>query len=301
MASRDPRSTYPEVRAAVSRARWAVLQTGLITSGLALFGVYVLANRISDAHVTSLYVMRWIPAGVLLVGIIAGSGYLLAAWWFGVFVGARMLAVILLFQLCTYFAAQYAEFQTLSLINRFTREPVEFVEYFRYTTVNWTPQPRDELVPEKPLGDWGYALRGGEAVIFCMGGAGAVLALTGRPRCGICRGHLHRRRIGAILAIDAGRCIGKLQELAHAGNLASFKAVLNHATAAFAGDAKNGATTLAVELTLVRCAVCGCGHLDAIAPRLGPETLGPAPMPRIELDPRFAAELSALNAAPART
>ena len=43
-----------------------------------------LATRINDLHLMSLYAFGWLPVGPLLVGLICGSGYILAAWWFGV-------------------------------------------------------------------------------------------------------------------------------------------------------------------------------------------------------------------------
>ena len=92
-------ASSPEFRAAVSRAQWAVIQTGLITSGLALFGVYVLATRINDLHLMNMYIWGWIPFGPLLVGLIAGSGYILASWWFGVRVGPGMVLTIMLLQI----------------------------------------------------------------------------------------------------------------------------------------------------------------------------------------------------------
>src|SRR5215216_266586 len=84
-----------KAHAAFVRARWFVLQTGLITTGLALFGVYMLANRINDMHVMTLYVLHYLPAGPLLIGVIAASGYALGAWWSGVRVRGGLLATIL--------------------------------------------------------------------------------------------------------------------------------------------------------------------------------------------------------------
>src|SRR5687768_3394038 len=114
-------------RTALTRARWAVIQTGLITTGLALFGVYVLANRINEEHVMSLYVLRYFPLGPWLVGTIAGIGYGVAAWWMGVPVRRWLLLAILALQFGAYFLAHYVDLQSLGLIYRDTREPVGFV------------------------------------------------------------------------------------------------------------------------------------------------------------------------------
>src|SRR3989442_15651040 len=109
----DPSPALP-VHNALTRARWFVIQTGLITTGLALFGVYVLANRINDMHVMTLYYFRWVPVGAIVIGVIASSGYALGAWWSGVRVRGGLLLTILLLQLIAYFAAQYTEFSSLN-------------------------------------------------------------------------------------------------------------------------------------------------------------------------------------------
>ena len=55
-----------KIETALVRAQWFVIQTGLITTGLALFGVYVLANRINDMHVMTLYVRFDLSAVVIV-------------------------------------------------------------------------------------------------------------------------------------------------------------------------------------------------------------------------------------------
>ena len=282
MSAADAIPFAPDLRRAVSRARWAVIQTGLITTGLALFGVFVLASRISEQQVMNLYMAGWIPAGVILVGIIAGSGYLMGAWWFGVGVGPRLLAVILLLQLSAYCAAQYAEFQTLNLFHRRTGEAVGFLEYFRYTTETWTPDTTAQQLP-RPLGRWGYALRAGEAILFALGGMGAALALVGKPRCGICGGQLRRRRIGAIPAdADTAKLLARLGDLARQGNIRAFKVVLESARPSGDIGANAGG---AIALYLMGCAVCGNGY---IVPGLATEQ---SEAMKIPVDARFAAEL----------
>ena len=276
------------IRTAIGRARWSVIQAGLITTGLALFGVFGIASRLMDSHVVSLYVMGWFPAGALLLGIIAGSGYLLAAWWFGVAVGARMLACILLIQFAGYLAAQYTEFQTRGIVNRRTGEIVSFSQYFTYTTENWTPDPMS--AQRRHIGDWGYLIRAGEAALFCLGGVGAGVALVGKPRCSTCRGLLQRRCIGSIRAdTQASAILERLQEFAQAGNMPAFRTLLaRNAPAAPPAEGNHHA----IRLELVACAVCGSGYIEPIEPSAGAKPSAD-PASRITVDPSFAAELTA--------
>src|SRR3954454_6120519 len=99
-----------DVRHFLTRARWSIIQTGLITTGLALFGVYVLANRINDVQVMNLYIFTWIAAGAWIVGTVAGSGYAVASWWNGMRVRGWLLLMVIAIQLLAYFCAHYVQF-----------------------------------------------------------------------------------------------------------------------------------------------------------------------------------------------
>ena len=50
-----------------------VLYAGLATSALALFGVFLLA-KYTDEYIMGLYVNYVLPAGAMLVGVVAASG-----------------------------------------------------------------------------------------------------------------------------------------------------------------------------------------------------------------------------------
>ena len=100
-------SSLPAQSLTLTRARWFVIQSGLITTGLALFGVYVLSNRVNDLKVMSFYLLNFIPAGPAAIGFIAASGYALGAWWSGVRVRGGLLVSILLLQVASYGAVSY--------------------------------------------------------------------------------------------------------------------------------------------------------------------------------------------------
>jgi len=109
-----------------------VLGAGLITTTLALLGVYLL-NRHADANVMGWYANYVIPVGAILVGLAAASGYGLASWFAGVKITKMLLWTIVLVQIAAYFAAQYIEYTVLKPVYR-DGTPLGFWEYFDAAT-----------------------------------------------------------------------------------------------------------------------------------------------------------------------
>jgi hypothetical protein len=251
----DPQSS-PEFKVAITRAQWAVIQTGLITSGLALFGVYVLATRINDLHLMSLYAPRWLPSGPILVGVICGSGYILASWWFGVRVGLRIIATILALQVGMFLACHYADFETLDLVYRDTGQSVSFFTYFHYTTRRLAADaaPGGSTAATQPSDTLGYAIRVGEALCFAAGGLLSALTLVGRPKCALCGGLVRRRRIAHVA--ESGAFRKRLEEHARIADLRAFDGEI----ARHPADDRP-----AVEFVITRCEVCGFGAIEAAA------------------------------------
>jgi hypothetical protein len=261
-SSAAPPAASADFRAVVNRAQWAVIQTGLITSGLALFGVYVLATRINDLHLMSLYSPAWLPTGPLLAGLICGSGYILASWWFGVHVGLRMIVTIVLLQFAMFLACHYADFETLDLVYRDTGEEVSFPTYFHYTTrrlaLDWARPGSPAAV--QPSNAIGYTVRFAEALCFAAGGLLSALTLAGRPRCPLCGGLVRRREIARV--VESGNFRKRLEEHARITDLHAFDDELaRHA----AGETDAAART-ATELVIDRCEVCGAGTIEEVRP-----------------------------------
>jgi hypothetical protein len=288
-------TTSNDFRAAVTRAQWAVIQTGLITSGLALFGVYVLATRINDLHLMSMYAPSWLPTGPLLVGLICGSGYILSSWWFGVRVGSRMVATIVALQLGMFLACHYADFETLDLIYRDTGQSVDFITYFNYQTsrlsMDWARPGTDAAT--RPSTPRGYAIRMVEATCFTIGGILAAFTLAGRPRCAHCGGLLRRRCLAAVDSSPAVR--HKLDHYVRMKDLAGFDDEIAR------NEPRGGDNATTVELWIARCEVCGNGLLeerppgsvdprDSTAPASAPTDASPPPW-QVAVSPDFARQL----------
>jgi hypothetical protein len=251
-------ASSPGYRNAVSRAQWAVIQTGLITSGLALFGVYVLATRINDLHLMSMYATNWLPIGPMLVGLIAGSGYILASWWFGVRVGPRMIATIVLLQLTMFMACHYADFETRDLVYRDTGQAVGFGTFFNHTTRQLAQNDLDPTTDPSIVR--GYAIRAAEAACFVAGGLLAALTLVGRPKCGLCGGLVRARTLGRVGGPRLADTLKRLEERARVRDARGFADEL----AAPSDPGSSHAN--AMELKLSRCDVCTAGTIEEAEP-----------------------------------
>src|SRR5690606_3808450 len=83
-----------------------VLQTGLITSALALLGVWWL-SWYEEINPMGWYVNFILPAGAVLVGLVAASGYGIAAWLSGLKIGRGLLAAMAGLLILAYFGALY--------------------------------------------------------------------------------------------------------------------------------------------------------------------------------------------------
>src|SRR5262249_50527370 len=79
-----------------------VLLAGLATTVLALVGVYVLDVIAPDFHIMGWYANYILPAGALIVGMVASSGYGLASWFSGIKITSKLLWIVLVLQLGAY-------------------------------------------------------------------------------------------------------------------------------------------------------------------------------------------------------
>src|SRR3954467_8419799 len=75
-----------------------VLLGGFITSALTLAGIYWLNRKSPDFHPMGFYANYVIPAGAILVGLVAGSGYGIASWLTGARIGRGLLWTVVAMQ-----------------------------------------------------------------------------------------------------------------------------------------------------------------------------------------------------------
>ncbi|GAB5535221.1 MAG: hypothetical protein Rubg2KO_14700 [Rubricoccaceae bacterium] len=193
-----------------------VLLGGLLTTALALAGVWWLAHNADDFNVMNWYAWFILPIGPLLVGLVAGSGYGLASWFTGFRVGKATLAVVVVLQLIAYGLAQYIDY--LEIVETYSAYPPSFVQFFDEVTRSISFQS-DDFDSTGPLGALGYGVRLLEVLGF-VGGALMILAgLRGRAYCDDCGTYMKTDSIVSIPASATGKAgmfAGKEKKAAHA-------------------------------------------------------------------------------------
>ena len=193
-----------------------VLICGLATTALTLLGVYLLDRYADDFHIMGWYANYVIPAGAILVGIAASSGYGLASWFSGIKITKKLLWMVLALQFVAYFAAQYIEFNNLHLIYHDTGKPVGFFEYYDFTARSFAWKQSNGTMGE-PLGGWGYFFRVLEVIGFAGAGLIVPAALRKAPYCPACQRYMKTRQ---LVLLPASVKLKKVKKSDEAGKAA---------------------------------------------------------------------------------
>jgi hypothetical protein len=188
-----PPSTRPDAAIGDSRAP-LVLVTGAITTALALVGVYAL-NR-SGTNIMGWYADYVIPAGALIVGLVASSGYGIAGWRLHCKITGGLLRAVIVLTAAAYFAAQYLEYRLI--LDRLDAEAIGFWRYFDLTTRAFRWEEHGKVGSQ--LGALGYGLRALELVGFVGGGLIGPGILRARPYCDRCRRYKDRPLVAVLPA-----------------------------------------------------------------------------------------------------
>ena len=262
-----------------------VLISGLTTTALALLGVYLLDRFTDDFHIMGWYGNYVIPAGALIVGLVASSGYGIASWTTGIKITRKLLVWVLVLQCAAYFAAKYIEFAQLELVYLKTNKPVGFFEYFDAMARSFAWKQHNGS-PGEALGLWGYCFRLLEIVGFAGGSLVVPALLRKVAYCADCQRYMKSRELGLIPAsvrvkkvkksdtagqaahqaehqhaLETGKqTLTTLGELASAGKADEFQKAINDLA-----DGKKEAGKVPVRLSvhLVHCKRCFSGWLLA--------------------------------------
>jgi hypothetical protein len=247
MSQADPTIPVPGVPAANSeagrRGRSLVLLAGLATTALTLYGVWWLDNNTKDFRVMGWYANYIIPAGAILVGMAAGSGYGIVSYLTGFRIRRGLLWLVLALQLGGYFGAQYLEFRSLTregpLVNA-EGEELTFARYYHLRAMSFAWE--DHGKPGEPIGAWGYLFLGLGVLGFAGAGLIAPAALMKMPYCERCEMYMKTRTLALVPASARARRISKKD----AAGQAAFAAE-NERAAAVAGDTLERVTGLAAR------------------------------------------------------
>jgi hypothetical protein len=261
-----------------------VLICGLVTTALALFGVYLLNTNVEDFHIMGWYANYVLPIGALIVGLVAASGYGLASWFSGIKITRGLLWAVVVLQLAAYFAAQYIEFASHKPVPA-NGDPVSFFEYLDFAARSFAWKQKDGSTGQ-PLGAWGYAFRALEVLGFVAGGLIVPALMRKAPYCDACRRYMRKRQLGLLAASVPARKVKKsdaaglaayqaeqeqafdngkracetLRQLAETNQVPEFQNKLADFTA---GKKKTALLPRRLSLHLVHCTRCCGGWLQA--------------------------------------
>jgi len=182
-----------------------VLLSGLFTTALTLAGVYWLGRNTDDFYIMGWYANYVIPAGAMIVGIAAASGYALTSWLTGTRISRGLLLAVLLLQTGAYVTAEYIEYRDVmdGLRGRglmFGPEP-SFPQYydFKARSFAWKKEGAANQ-PGEALGGWGYVFTLLGAAGFILSGLIAPALLYAVPYCERCQRYMSRKVLGVLPA-----------------------------------------------------------------------------------------------------
>ncbi len=283
--------TEPTAAAPTPRLAGAllVLLAGIVTTTLALLGVWWLDNNTKDFHIMGWYGDYVIPAGAMIVGFVAGCGYGIASYLTGFRIRRGLLLAVLALQLAGYAGAQYLEFRSLMrddpLVDE-TGEPLTFARYYhiRATSFAWN----DHGKQGEPLGAWGYFFLGLGVVGFALGGLAAPAILMKVAYCERCSLYMKSRQLAWVpasvplrrvskkdpaartayeeeqerAAASASTVLTRMTDLAARGDGLALKAALADHPAGGGEARRVNRLPARLRVRLVRCRECGSGHIQ---------------------------------------
>lgn len=242
---------------------------GALTTIAALAIAYWLARN--NFNVMMFYAYYIIPAGAMLVGALAASGYGVAGWYTGLRMSKRLMWGVFAQLVIAYFIAQYEMFRSFVPAD----SDLGFWEWFDASTraFRFSSRYGDE---GSGLGVAGYLFRALEIAGFAGGGVLVPLGLSKKPYCEPCRSY---KRTSTIVKLAAGQkrpALGKLDaseeqrvlDAAHAtverlfaqavaGDRAAWNALCRSV------DATTSHLTSAIHVEIERCPRCFDGRLLA--------------------------------------
>lgn len=194
-----PPPTAPHLRIARSNAAPLVVASGAATTLLALAAVWALSTFAGE-NVMGWYADYVLPAGALLVGVVASSGFGVASWVTGTKITGKLLVAVGLSLFAGYWGAKYLEFRVAFPDGASFADgtPAGFFDWYDFVTRSFAWNEHGKL--GKPLGALGYALRVGEIVGFSAGGLVAPFLMRRMPYCTSCGVYMRQTVVAVVPA-----------------------------------------------------------------------------------------------------
>jgi hypothetical protein len=187
-----------------------VFLCGYATSGLALLLLYWL-NQV-DIDPMGYYVDFIFPAGALLTGVAAGSGYGLGSYWSNVRVSRLSMRFIFMMGVLTFLLAQYITYCRVLAEQNIPNGQLGFLGYLKILCENMAFQevgPHREAVS---LGRWGYLVMVAEGIGFSLGGIVPLAILRRKPYCDACNRYMKRQNTVTIVSEELRTSLKKLKK-----------------------------------------------------------------------------------------
>jgi hypothetical protein len=200
----------PEI-AAPTPVRWQIILAGLLTTGLTLAVLYWMGAN-TDWNIMGWYAKGIIPIGALFVGVLAASGYGIAAKVFHTKIGGSLLVFIVLLLLAAYFLSHYMKyFHIVSVLEekRGRHLSIDFFRYYDVMTRSLSYGSRYSSADRTPLGAWGYGIRLLEVIGFVGGGVAIPMVLSKSDYCDRCRVYMKGKSLMWIPAAVPTRKVNK--------------------------------------------------------------------------------------------
>ena len=276
------------VTVAAGNASILVLLAGLASTAVALASVWAISTY-GDENVMGWYADYVLPAGAVLVGGLASTGFGVASWATGTKITGKLLVAVGITLLAGYWAAQYVEFRVLFPGGATLRDGREagLLDWYDYVTRSFAWKEHSGKLGHA-LGAWGYLLRAGEIVGFCGGGLAAPLLLRKVPYCASCKVYMRqpvvavipagapsrkvpKKDAAAVAARDAEvqeayargeAALAKVFAVGQAGDAAAFTAAVAEAGPLSSQRAANKLPAR-IQVRLVHCRRCAEGALSA--------------------------------------
>ncbi len=265
-----------------SQLGWVVFAAGVTSSALVLWLVALLAE--SGTNIMGWYLYYVFPVGALLVGVLSGSGYAIAARKLNITLSPAFATGMVSIALVDYFAAQYVTYDNLIKSANVDISRYSFLQYFRDACELMTFSEGSSQ-SDKPIGLFGYFFKaleiGGYVIGAIFPARLAVDSVVGTPDCPVCRQYFIIHRCAYLNASErwedmAGlthvdRCICIKQSIAPIierteALIASMKGKqlteVEMALGEFETEALMG-NVGTVSLTLRKCPGCNAFHLRA--------------------------------------
>lgn len=205
-ASALPRPTrFPEL---------VVLMAGVATSAVVLWVVSLLAD--SGTYIMGWYLFLLIPAGALLVGLLSGLGYAIAARKVNMKLSSGFVSGMVFISLMDYFANHYVGYTSV-LERLHPSVEYSFFNYLRDICENMTFSRTGDGSPGAPIGWWGYLFKGLEAAGYVAGATiparVAVGSVASTPDCLNCGQYYAPQRFGYLNAPEQWADMAELPRL----------------------------------------------------------------------------------------